>query len=52
LILAYKKWGNEEKLRQNAVEHLLELYIKITKETEKNPKLEEEIRAEFKKLSS
>jgi arginyl-tRNA synthetase len=34
------------------VEHLLELYIKITTEAEKNENLEEEIRNEFKKLSS
>lgn len=52
LILAFKKWGSEEKLKQNAIEHLLELYIKITKETEKNINLEEKIRNEFKKLSS
>ena len=52
LILAYKKWWDENKLKQNAVEHLLELYIKITAEAEKFPELEEEIRQEFKKLSS
>jgi len=51
LILAYKKWWEEEKLKQNAVDYLLELYVKITKEVEKNPKLEDEIRNEFKKLS-
>ena len=52
LILAYKKWWDENKLKQNAVEHLLELYIKITAEAEKFPELEEQIRQEFKKLSS
>jgi arginyl-tRNA synthetase len=39
-------------LKKNAVEHLLELYIKITAEAEKNKDLEEQIRDEFKKLSS
>lgn len=51
LILAYKKWWNEEKLKENAVDYLLELYIKITKESEENPDIEEETRQEFKKLS-
>jgi len=52
LILAFKNWWDEKKLKENAVEHLLELYIKITEEAEKNTTLEEEIRNEFKKLSS
>lgn len=52
LILAYKNWGDYNKLKQNAVEHLLELYIKITAEVEKVQTLEEQIRSEFKKLSS
>jgi len=51
LILAYKKWWDEQKLKQNAVEHLFELYIKITAETEKNPDLEEQTRQEFRLLS-
>ena len=52
LILAYKKWWDEEKLFENAVEYLLELYIKITSESEKDNSLEEQFRQEFKKLSS
>ena len=52
LILAFKNWWDENKLKQNAVEHLLELYIKITAEVEKDATLEEQIRNEFKKLSS
>ncbi len=39
LILAYKNWGDEKKLKQNAVEHLLELYIKITAEVEDRKKM-------------
>jgi len=52
LILAFKNWWDENKLKENAVEHLLELYIKITAEAEKDKTLEEQIRNEFKKLSS
>lgn len=51
LILAYKKWGNKEKLQENAVQHLFELYVKITDEIEKDDSLEEQTRQEFKKLS-
>lgn len=29
LILAYKKWWNETKLKKNAVNHLFELYVKL-----------------------
>jgi len=51
LILAFKKWWDEEKLEKDAINHLLELYIKITEEAEKEDNIEEEIREEFKKLS-
>ncbi len=53
LILAYKTWWDEQKLKENAVDYLLELYVKVTSETEKNPEeLEQKIRNEFKLLSS
>ena len=52
LIRAYQEFGSEDKLHENAVEHLFELYVKITKETEKRPELEQEFRDTFKKLSS
>ena len=55
LITAFKYWWDEEKLEKNPIDHLLELYIKITEEIEKqweNSELEEQARNEFKKLSS
>lgn len=55
LITAYKLWWDKEKLENDAISHLLELYIKITAEIEKqweNSILEEETRKEFKNLSS
>lgn len=52
LILAYTLWGEEEKLKNNAVNHLFELYIKITKESETDNSLEDKIRETFLKLSS
>lgn len=51
LILAYKLWWDEEKLKENAVDYLLDLYVKITKKTELNPDLEQKTRDEFKLLS-
>ena len=52
LILAYKLWWNDSKLKEDAVNYLLELYIKITDESEEKPELEQKIRDEFKLLSS
>ncbi|MEM4330979.1 MAG: arginine--tRNA ligase [Candidatus Pacearchaeota archaeon] len=45
LILGYKKWGDEEKLKKNPKEHLLELYIKANEE-----EYEKEARKEFEEL--
>jgi arginyl-tRNA synthetase len=52
LITAYKKYGDETKLKENAVDYLLELYVKITSDSENNEALEEQFREEFKKLSN
>ncbi len=46
LILGYKKFGNPEKLKENPINHLLEVYVKVNK----NPELEAESREWFKKL--
>lgn len=51
LIAGYKKYGNPEKLKEDAIEHLLEVYIKITADAEADPLVEELCRNEFKKLS-
>ncbi|MFK7780234.1 MAG: arginine--tRNA ligase [Candidatus Gracilibacteria bacterium] len=52
LILAYKLWGDEIKLKENAVEHLFQLYVKITVESEeKGEEIEQKTRDEFKLLS-
>jgi arginyl-tRNA synthetase len=46
LIFGYKKFGNEKKLHENPVKHLLEIYVKVSK----NKKYENESRKWFKKL--
>ena len=51
LIRAFKEHWSEKKLHENAVEHLFELYVQITKQGEENPELEQEFRDTFKKLA-
>jgi arginyl-tRNA synthetase len=46
IILAYKKWGDEKKLKANAIAHLQELYVKVSADES----LDDDARAEFKKL--
>ncbi len=52
LIVAYKTYGDEIKLKENAVEHLFELYVKISADAEKDSSLDDLFRETFKKLSS
>jgi arginyl-tRNA synthetase len=51
-IYAIKSWGDEEKIEksENPVKELVALYVKFHEEAEKNPDLDEEGRAWFKKL--
>lgn len=51
-IYAIKTWGNEEEIEnaEHPVKKLVELYVKFHDEAEKNPALEDEGRAWFKKL--
>jgi len=51
LILAFKMWWNLEKLKENAVNHLFELYVKISTEAEKDDTIEQKTRDEFRFLS-
>ncbi|MGY3766284.1 arginine--tRNA ligase [Vagococcus vulneris] len=50
LIVAYKKWGDEEKIRETPIAELLKLYVRFHEEAEEHPELEEEGRRWFKKL--
>jgi arginyl-tRNA synthetase len=45
LILGYKRWGSEKKLKENPTEHLLEIYVKANSE-----EYEQEARDYFRKL--
>ncbi|MBS4030460.1 MAG: arginine--tRNA ligase [Clostridiales bacterium] len=50
LIVAYLTWGEDERLEENPITYLYELYVRFHREAEANPSLEEEARAWFKKL--
>ena len=52
LITAYKKYGKEAELHKDAVEHLFQLYVRISNEAEKDEFFDQEFRDEFRKLSS
>lgn len=50
LLYAYKTWGNEEKIKNNPIEELKNLYVKFHEEASKDPSLEEEGRRYFKMI--
>lgn len=50
LIVAFKLWGDKKKLDKDPINYLLELYVKFHDAAEKQPELEDEARAWFKKL--
>lgn len=52
LIVAFKKWGNEDDINNDPIQELLKLYIKFHEEAETNNELEEESREWFKKLEN
>ncbi len=49
-IAAWKRWGDEKKLKEDPIAHLLELYVRFHKEEETNPEMIEEGRDWFAKL--
>ncbi|EOA3906264.1 arginine--tRNA ligase, partial [Bacillus cytotoxicus] len=50
LITAYKKWGNEDLVKEDPIRELFQLYVQFHEEVKENPELEEEGRTWFKKL--
>ncbi len=50
LIYAYKKWGKKEDVEKAPIDELLKLYVKFHDEAEKDEKLDDEGRNEFKKF--
>lgn len=50
LIAAYLRWGEEEKLKDDPVGYLYNLYVTFHREAEEDPQLEDEARGWFRKL--
>ncbi len=50
LITAYKLWGKKEDIEKDPIGAMLELYVRVSAEAKENPALDEQARAEFKKL--
>jgi arginyl-tRNA synthetase len=50
MICAYKRWGTKEEIEKGGVQALVDLYVKFHEEAEKEPALEDEGRAWFKKI--
>lgn len=50
LIVAFKKWGDKEKVLKDPIVELNALYVMFHKEAVDDPSLEDEARLEFKKL--
>lgn len=50
MIVAYLRWGNSEKIKQNPIAELQSLYVKFHEEMGKDSSLEEEAREVFRKM--
>ncbi|MBQ9407964.1 MAG: arginine--tRNA ligase [Clostridia bacterium] len=48
MIAAYKRWGDEETVRNGGVDEMVKLYVRFNTEAKDNPALEDEGRAWFK----
>jgi len=49
LTVAFNKWGDQAKLEEMGIKHLLEIYIKFHNEAKDDPTLDEEARLWFKR---
>ncbi|WP_207659215.1 arginine--tRNA ligase [Anaerobacterium chartisolvens] len=50
LIVAYKRWGDQERVKQGQIKELMSLYVKFHEEAELNPELDDEAREWFVKM--
>ena len=50
MISAYRKWGNKDKINEDPINGLLELYVKYNKEAKENEELMDEARYWFDRL--
>ena len=50
MICAYKRWGSKEEVEKGGVDEMTRLYVRFHQEAEKDPALEDEGRAWFKRI--
>ena len=50
MIVAYKNWGDLDKIKADPINELTALYVRFHEEAEKNPVLEDEAREAFRKM--
>ena len=50
MIVAYRRWGSEDTLKNNSVQNLLALYVKFHETAREDSSLEDDAREAFKKL--
>ena len=50
LIVAYKKWGSEQEVKDKGIEELMRLYVLFHQEADKDPALEDEARHWFAEM--
>lgn len=50
MICAYKKWGDRRQVEEGGVQAMVDLYVRFHQEAEKDPSLEDEGRAWFKRI--
>ncbi|RIB03941.1 hypothetical protein C2G38_2223679 [Gigaspora rosea] len=52
LAIGFEKFGSEEELLKHPIKHLYDVYVKINAEIEKDPNVDEQARAYFKKMET
>jgi len=52
LVVAYKLWGDDDRLASQGIDELLQLYVKFHEQAENQPELEDEARQWFVKMEA
>ncbi|OJT07972.1 Arginine--tRNA ligase, cytoplasmic [Trametes pubescens] len=50
IAVGFEKYGNQEALEKDAIQHLFEVYVKISAEAEKDPAVRDEAAAWFRRM--
>lgn len=52
LAIGFAKYGNEAELQKNPIKHLFDIYVKINKDIEAQPELNDQAKAYFVKMEA